>query len=129
MTMRRDKLPERNSAGAGYFPVVVPARSWRRSIFLALALAGCSHRSVDVSITNHSSLPVPMIYVCNSHSCQRVGSLAPGASVRVTEPLAGDCLLLTYWTKGHQREFSISDARIHSGLASLTIGTNYLVEP
>jgi hypothetical protein len=98
-------------------------------IFLAFALMGCSRRSVDVSISNHSSLPVPMIYVCNGHSCQRAGSLAPGASVRVVEPVAGESLSLTYWINGHQREFSIPDAKIHSGFASLTIGTNYLVEP
>jgi len=98
-------------------------------VFLAFALAGCSRRSVDVSISNHSSLPVPMIYVCNGKSCQRVGSLAPGATVRVAEPLAGESLSLTYWTDGHQREFSIPDTMIHSGLVSLTIGTNYLVEP
>ena len=70
-----------------------------------------------------------MIYVCNGNSCQRVGSLAAGATVRVTEPLVGESLSLTYWTDGHQREFKFPDAMIHSGLASLTIGTNYLVEP
>jgi hypothetical protein len=98
-------------------------------IFLAFALVGCSRRSVDVFISNHSSLPVPMIYVCNGKSCQRVSSLAPGASVRVAVALAGESLSLTYWSDGLQREFLIPDARIHSGLASLTIGTNYLVEP
>ena len=100
-----------------------------RIIFLAFALTGCSRGSVEVSITNHSSQRVPMIYVCNANSCQRVGSLEPGGTVRVTEPLAGGKLSLTYWTDGHEREFLIPDARIHSGLASLTIGTNYLVEP
>jgi hypothetical protein len=98
-------------------------------ILLALTLAGCSRRSVDISISNRSSLSIPMIYVCNGQSCQRVGSLAPGASVRVTEPLAGERLSLTYWTDGHQREFPIPESKFLSGLASLTIGTNYLVEP
>src|ERR1700733_15348600 len=97
-------------------------------ICLAFVVAGCSRRSVDVSISNHSSLPVQLIYVCNGHSCQRVGSLGTGATVQVSEPLAGGSLSLTYWINGHQKESSIPDARIHSGLASLGIGTNYLVE-
>jgi hypothetical protein len=98
-------------------------------IFLAFALAGCSRRSVDVSITNHSGQRLPMVYVCNGKSCQQVGALEPGATIRVTEPLADENLSLTYWTDGHQREFKIPDGMIHYGLASLTIGTNYLVEP
>jgi hypothetical protein len=96
---------------------------------LAFVLAGCSRRSVDVSISNHSSLPVPMIYICNGQSCQRVGSLGTGATVQVSEPLAGGSLLLTYWINGHQKESSIPDAKIQSGRASLAIGTNYLIEP
>src|SRR5580693_5738371 len=95
----------------------------------ALVFTGCSHRSVEVSVANHSSLPIPLPYVCNGQSCQRVGSLAPGTTVRVVEPLAGQGLSLTYWIDGHQREAPIPETRIHSGLATLAIGTNYLVEP
>jgi len=97
-------------------------------VFLALVLVGCSRRSVEVSVTNHSGLRVSELYVCNDRSCQRVGSLAPGATVRVTEPLAGKGLSLTYWIEGQrQREARIPDAMIRSGVASLTIETNYLV--
>jgi hypothetical protein len=96
---------------------------------LAFILAGCSRHSVEVSITNHSSLSVPMLYVCNGHSCQRVGSLAAGATVRVKEPLADGGLSMTYWIDNHQREIPIPDEKVRSGFVSLTIGTNYLVEP
>ena len=120
-----------HEAAVDQFMVVRPLHAMRfySIAFLAFALVGCSRRSVDVSISNHSRKPVLMIYVCNGKSCQKVGSLAPGATVRVTESLTGASLSLTYWCDGHEREFPIPDARIHSGLASLTIGTNYLVEP
>ena len=99
-------------------------------IFLALVVAGCSRRSVEVSVTNHSGLRVSVLYVCNGHSCQRVTSLASGATVRVTEPLAGEGLSLTYWIEGQcQRQARIPDDMIRSGVALLTIETNYLVKP
>ena len=96
-------------------------------IFLAILLAGCSRPSVQVSVTNHSGQEISLIYVCNDRSCQRIGSLAPGATIRVKEPLAGKSLSVTYWVHGqHEREFKITDDAIRSGFASLTIGTNYL---
>jgi hypothetical protein len=98
-------------------------------IILAFLLVGCSRHSVQVSITNRSSFRVPMLYVCNGHTCQRVGALAPGATIQVTEPLAGEGLSLTYWIDGHEKEEPIPDAMIRSGLVSFTIETNYLVKP
>lgn len=97
-------------------------------IFLACTLVGCSRRSVEVSITNHSSLQIPVIYVCNGHFCQRIVSFKSGATIRVTEPL-GESLSLTYWINGHEMEAPIPDTKIRSGIVLLTIGTNYLVGP
>ena|ERR1017187_3044314 len=104
----------------------------------ALMFSGCSRRQVEVSVTNRSNLPVVEMSVCNKKLCQNVGTLAPGASIRVAVQLndawksEGDWLSLTYWIEGrHQEDAMIHYSKTNADLKALSfaIGTNYLVEP